>query len=1181
MQKYKIEVFDMAEEKTKKETSEKEKTESEDSNTEKVTEENKTENNDSKNKNESKKETSEPEKKQDASETKEEKAKTENEPEQPEQKLDEETEKYLQQIDILAQTTLTSLRNTSGYDPSASYARREKAKEVLEAYYDKVAEKDIGDLCDKCDEIANKTAEKYNIEIAPEGYDAADTSKDDIIMDEIKSYIIKTYPKGANKSSLSPYQQSIIKELQSIDLTTGDSDDKEEKLAQKTELFSKLVSDNYDTSHNNKKEAKTVTQDYFKEQGWTYDNDIKNYDKCDKYDGENKKIEFDTSEMTTFKKTNLARSMPSDKTSDFTGEFVPTGDLANRSDRWDRDAENKEKRELCGGVIEFVKTEDSVYSTQNGGIIRVDGGDNTNWGGPFHQVDYADHDIAKEEEVGQIVHYKGVLGDFEYNTRLFELGYFAKTINGQDIMVPCLHYRGDQTLIDSTGTAWSNTNDPAINQTVKIPDGVACADYMFANTSIKRMPELPDSIVSAHCMFAGCKDMETVEDNCKGQKDGSIKYPQHLQDVSWMFTGSNMRYSFDEMGEKLLDARWCFADCDHLGFMNAEDESKTDDDGEYHNIWVEPDYSKCRYITSAYVGNMFDGCNASVIEKLSENHANDKKDIFGNYAMSQWTDGGLHDNIMDKIDDGSWNEPLSTEIKNNADLLKLQKMMDPEGPGTTGVESDTAGMATTSVQLTPTGNKTDSTTLAKFRQDDVSIAIEKDNPLGKVLDRGLAFGAIFAGSRIASGLLMNKFMPGNEMAGKISTLASLGIAGITQFTCASKLSPIIKSMGEFIGDNAVGNALKNFASKFEDGVEVKSTEIKENNIEEIFKKQQNSSSGFAANQLNSMMQRNSSIINDAVPDYIGFQYNVSDTMRQNGKNLVDVSDVITISLTKDSDLRERLDHNIMREACNGIYETMKEDKKKSGYNMLLDKDEYVLATKTLMKNLSAYSDGMLNGVKDTKSGISEGGINAKYGYGDMAEYKDKAINGMEKVIRNSSMPVYEMIAKMQAEENVFTDQEIKELEAFNLPGMPKLSEYIDAYNKAKETQKPVEIKNEKGNTAFTVKIEKDTGKYSNDTEGKVYIDAADADKYVKEREKSIKSFEEAMKEATTAEAKNELVKEKNRTLYGYLIAEAEAHDVVLDDESKSKKAEEQAKSADDIIDKTENKDKDKDKDKEL
>ena len=64
-----------------------------------------------------------------------------------------------------------------------------------------------------------------------------------------------------------------------------------------------------------------------------------------------------------------------------------------------------------------------------------------------------------------------------------------------------------------------------------------------------------------------------------------------------------------------------------------------------------------------------------------------------------------------------------------------------------------------------------------------------------------------------------------------------------------------------------------------------------------------------------------------------------------------------------------------------------------------------------------------------------------------------------------------------------------------------------AYNKAKETQKPVEIKNEKGNTAFTVKIEKDTGSVVDDEK---IIDIIA--KEMKKKKDAIADFEKAARQ---------------------------------------------------------------------
>lgn len=689
-------------------------------------------------------------------------------------------------------------------------------------------------------------------------------------------------------------------------------------------------------------------------------------------------VKVDVSEMTVLEKTKLD------------GKFIPC------DDNFEKGAEKGSTKEVCGGTLTYVGKEGSFLGckiTQSKGRVNL-------FGFKFEDS----YMIYPWEEKGQIVHYEGELGSFDYNTREFELSYYKAEQNGNKIRVPVLHYIGDR-VVEHMGTKCRAVD----GSDIVIPEGLEIADYMFAGTDIESMPDIAScsTLESAHCMFKDCKNMTMACENALDE-NGNLVYPANLEDISWMFAGSGMTQFFGELGEKTMDARCAMQDCDSLGYVPSDDAA---DYGTFK--FVMPNLTKARYLVDTYCDDMFDNSNTDV-EKVVAAYVASNPDNPGH--ISEWTDEkGAHNNIYDKVNDGSYDADRIQKIMKEASKREVLKMIDPSGQGMTGVNSDTNGFMSSAVQLTDGGAIQDSSTWAMLRQTDKTFTSRKSNPFGELVDRGTVFLGTYG---IVSVFTRNKWI-------------SLAAAAVPQFAgIACKITPVIDKAAEWLGpDNKVGSFLSSVSGKLKESKSSYHTEVADIDIEEVFAEQQEASVRFARNQVGSLLQRNSDMLYDASGYVIGAEYDASAVMRANGENLAHDGNLITIALTSDDVLSKSLGTALMETACQGIAANFKDDVSRQGVTDEL-KSEYATYFMTLAANLSAYSSGAVDEV------------NNKYVTG--LDDKDKAFCGLEKVMRNTSCSLYDTMHDLDAEYGIFTEEQKKALDSYVIYGMPQFSQYDPA-----------------------------------------------------------------------------------------------------------------------------------------
>ena len=927
---------------------------------------------------------------------------------------------------------------------------------------------------------------------------------------EITKYLMEKLPSEKSKEIFNHEELDLL-------TTIFSDDDSEDGNAKKREAYAKLVSDNYSDNNAVTVEKQSTTM----------------------HGGDTKDIEFDESEMTIKQKTRLAFNGKTVSIKDTNehrlDEFYNTKDerLPTFDNMYYKNAECSDKKYICGGVLTFKETEPTQdvggpHSTIQG-VVTYDT-EEQGWISPVIRGNVNEVAITDPEQMGQIVHYEGVLGSFDYNTRMFELAYYESKIPGTNntARVPFLHYIGDKE-IDCVDFRHGGSKTLSITNgdRIEIPEGLKCADYMFAGTNVKTVPKLPDSLESAHCMFDGCKNLEGISDNAKNS-NGDLNYPDKLKDISWMFAGSNVRYFFNELKEDCVDARCAAQDCKQLGYA---------DDGS--NTFKMPATTKPRMLTGAFANDMFDNTDSRVIDIVKKACKN-KTDNLGRTAIiSPWTaEDGSHNNILDKIVDGSYDKDAIKKMKSEEEKRQKLKDIDPTSKGTGGVESDTNGLATTSTHDTKTGTIQNNSTWASMTQSDRTF--HKTEAKDDTLDRVLGFGTVFGGVKLITSLASN-FIP-IPVSKKIKSLVTTGIAlacaAVPQFTGGTfqKVSPLMDNATNLLDlmgkDNDLSKLLKQTSKALKEKDVTYTTEINEINIENAFQDQKTSSIKFAKSQLSALLKStNNDVLNREYAS--GMNYSMASCMSGSGKNMAHDGNLITLALTKDNDIKYQIDTLFVNASMQNVKNIVDEY---SINGVMLDENKTIISSGFIQyaKNMKTYSDSMRKELND------------KY-YNDN-DAKDMAINGAEKIMKNGCESFYKMMYTVQKENSVLSEDDIATIDANTPMGVPKFSEYQKAMADAEKNEKTTKI-----NDTFSVTKDGD-------------IIIKDIDRYVTQMEKTKKSYKEALAEAKDTTEKNKILTEMNNKIYGYLIDEATAQDVKLDETSQREipEVEDESKSDDQL-----------------
>lgn len=785
-------------------------------------------------------------------------------------------------------------------------------------------------------------------------------------------------------------------------------------------------------------------------------------------------ISIDWSEMQTMKKTQLSD-----------GKFVRYAP----SDDFDENAEIGESRNICGGTITYLGKKSVTYNRGNeyekDGIIGT-------WANK-HAATVSGNNFITGDNRTNMVHYEGVLGSFDYDANEFNLGYWETEVNGNKISVPVLHYVNDGATVNGFNKTYDGFLD---GEHITIPEGIKSMDYMFADTGIRTMPEIPDSVESAHCAFMDCKELY---DGCKSAKNdsgiyaGKLTSKSNLKDTSWMFAGcDNMRNYFSSISKSTVDGRYMYAECKSLGW----DGETINENGEMENSFVMPDLNNLRHADAFWLQNMFDGCDDAVIKKIAEYLNVNPEDLKnGKGLASEWTDSdGVHHNRYDKLIDGSYNAALEQDISMETERGKILQLIDKNGKGLTGVASDTAGLASMGAQITRSGTLSDDSVWAKFRQSDFEATFESGNEFGEILNRAIPAVGTYAISKS----LLNKMTNGEHKG--IATMGAVALAAVPQIVgVGNTLTPMLDWTANAVGkDNRVGRFLTGLSDKLKGNVTYQ-TAVSELNVDETFETVQDSAVNYAENQVARLMTATGE--NDTI---VALEYDVSADMKKNGELLAKDANLLFIACEPEENLKSTVTDSVMQTSLSALQGKMDlaiQDAGSDSEKLESLRETYSGYYMTLLYNLDAYD----NAAKQKLDSV----------YATDPELKAQATNGLEKVMRCAAHPLYAQMQELQEHwqntygEPFFTDKQLNDetqsTKTMPITGLGTFNEFDPAKN---------------------------------------YADQSDT--YVEKLQVYQEALTNALATAASQEEIDAAYASYYETAYGWALDEAEAHGVILD-----------------------------------
>ena len=177
-----------------------------------------------------------------------------------------------------------------------------------------------------------------------------------------------------------------------------------------------------------------------------------------------------------------------------------------------------------------------------------------------------DFDYSETASDNGFIHYKGPLGEFDYDPNQFRLITIPDGL-GEDfsmdgLHMQVLHYEGEETD----------------GSKIEIPRGCKDCTCMFAKTKISSTPVLPEGITSGLAMFAKCDFLETANSripssmnetaymymDCKNLKIGPGVIPGNVLDAEGMFMNCSNMMSTPRIRDGVKNVSYIFANCERL-----------------------------------------------------------------------------------------------------------------------------------------------------------------------------------------------------------------------------------------------------------------------------------------------------------------------------------------------------------------------------------------------------------------------------------------------------------------------------------------------------------------------------------------------------------------------------------------------------------------------------------------
>lgn len=226
-----------------------------------------------------------------------------------------------------------------------------------------------------------------------------------------------------------------------------------------------------------------------------------------------------------------------------------------------------------------------------------------------------DGKISVSTEKNGYNHYEGVLGSFDYDPKVWSIGYKTvyDSIGGEtvDAEIPVLRYNGDK----------KNGND------IKIPEGVKSLDYTFeGNQKLESFPVIPDGVESLHSTFKQCGALDhPCSDFAKDERGAGFLWGNHWFNAFGWNEKNYKRVGLDGitvLPDSVKDVSYCFEDCSKLrnGFTNTNSATHLQNmDGYARNckkLETILDVSEARLLPVSAQTDAYDGINTKMITSI-------------------------------------------------------------------------------------------------------------------------------------------------------------------------------------------------------------------------------------------------------------------------------------------------------------------------------------------------------------------------------------------------------------------------------------------------------------------------------------------------------------------------------------------------------------------------------------
>lgn len=590
------------------------------------------------------------------------------------------------------------------------------------------------------------------------------------------------------------------------------------------------------------------------------------------------------------------------------------------------------------------------------------------------------------------------LGDFTYDPKQFALGYKEITEkNGTKSKLPVLEYiAGDEGEAGfDFGGAFHGTMRTGFSS-IHIPNGLKNMDYMFANQKqLRYMPELPDSITSAHCAFANCSEMLVPQNASTERGEGwnvagalvhahyRVKFPEGLEDMSGMFkNNTKLKANFEKLPVNLKNGTDAFKGCEELGGREEILGGLIGQDLKAPQFGTDI----TPYLTSQYAKDITGDISNEKVKQYGDNvdfYIN--KDGTVNNKYKDKIDVGLNDKSIDKT--AFDNSKSQTALEHSEDIIK----------GTTLTEAEIASNGMRSQ------NKVYNADTKSFEYDETGEIGSDNKPKQSLWQRIVIDGAVGLG-----GYAITKSMTGSRAAG---LLVGIGGTALLDYTnvLPETLSPVFKGVANMMPDGPFKDKLNGLADKFNTG-----GEHTVNDQKKYFTKDR-VSEAHAEDRLM-----------DSVKAMSGAGYMSEDATKesmQNGGKAAATSGALWAAA------REGEDGKIIESVKNRV-----NDFTNQAYNTTLVN----LDPKTRNADAKEYYSNLFKGLKEYNAG-AVAGINA---YSNDTTKKDLASEGLNMTNRAYAASVMDSISKYEEsyKTKLFDDKELSAL-SNNISGIGDLKDY--------------------------------------------------------------------------------------------------------------------------------------------